>query len=126
MYTKAFIHSILYSVGLFLLHFGINSVLNPISWKFLILIHGIMFIMTFGGYCLLLATKTFDKNKIGFAFLAVSTLKLLLSASIILILVRGLGYPKGVAIHFSAVYFFYVLFLAFKTFKMLNSLESEN
>ena len=61
-----------------------------------------------------------DNNKLGFAFLAVSTIKLLVSASLILILVKGFGKPKAIGINFAAVYFLYIIFLSIFTLRLLN------
>jgi hypothetical protein len=84
------------------------------------LVHTILFALTFGGCALLIATSTFDPNKLGFAFLAVSTIKLLVSASLILILVKGFDKPKAIGIHFAAVYFLYIIFLSVFTLRLLS------
>lgn len=120
MYKKAFFQILLISVALTLIHVGINSFFKGVSYFDVITIHLILFGLTFGGCALLIATSTYDPNKIGFAFLAVSTIKLLISASMMLIMVKGLGKPKVIAVHFSAIYFFYIAYLSFYTFQLLG------
>ena len=120
MYLKAFIQTLIISSAFFLFHLGISQALGNIGLQSLIIIHSVLFSLTYGGYCLLLAIKKFDENKLGFAFLAVSTIKLLIAASLILVLVKVLAKPTSVAIHFAGMYFFYVLYLAYQTFKLLN------
>ena len=120
MYLKALIQTFIISVAFLLFHFGIAQLLGAISWYSLFFIHGVLFLLTFGGFCLLLAIKKFDENKLGFAFLAVSTIKLLIAASLILVLVKIMEKPTSISIHFAGMYFFYILFLAFQTFKLLN------
>ena len=120
MYLKALSQTLITSVVFFLFHIGLSKLLGEPSLKFLAFIHGVLFILTFGGYCLLLAIKKFDENKLGFTFLAVSTIKLLIAVSLILVLIKVMNSPKSVAIHFAGMYFFYVLYLAVQTFKLLE------
>jgi len=124
MYLKALLQTFLFSLALLLIHYGVSQLVGNPNLDELFIIHGVLFLLTFGGFCLLLAIKKFDENKLGFTFLAVSTIKLLVAASFILILVKVQHKPKEVAIHFAGMYFFYVLFLAFKTFKLLNQKSS--
>lgn len=125
MYKRAFFQTLVLAASLFLIHLGIALILNQPSLLQLGFIHGVLSVLTFGGLALLLAIHNFDENKLGFAFLAVSTIKLLIAASIVLVLVKIMNKPKSIAIHFAGMYFPYVLFLAFQTFKLLNK-KKEN
>ena len=120
MYLKAFIQSFLLSMGLFLVNLGLAQLLGKPSWDQLLLVHSILFALTFGGFSLLLLVNQVDPNKIGFTFLAVSTIKLFVSLSIILVLVKVLNRPSEIALHFAGMYFLYLVFLAFKTYILLN------
>ena len=120
MYKKIFFQTLFISISFILIHAGINSFSNIISLQDIILVHTILFALTFGGCALLIATSTFDPNKLGFAFLAVSTIKLLVSASLILILVKGFDKPKAIGVHFAAVYFLYIIFLSVFTLRLLS------
>jgi len=120
MFKKAFTETLIVSLILFAIHFGINYLLQSITNSDVILTHVILFCLTLGGYLLLLLMKKVDETKIGFTFLAVSTIKMLISLSIILILFKGFGRPKIIGVHFAGMYFFYVVFLAIKTFAMVN------
>lgn len=121
MYLKALSQSAIISAIFFCLHIGLSILIGNPTTGDLILIHSVLFSLTFGGYSALLAIDKFDHNKIGFTFLAISTFKLLVSASLILIMVKVFKKPNGIAIHYAGIYFFYVLFLAFQTFKLVNS-----
>lgn len=121
MYRRAFLQTLLLSASLFLIHFGISYFLSNPSLGQLAFIHGALGILAFGGFALLLAIYKFDKNKLGFAFLAVSTIKLLLAASLMLILIKVMNQPNSLVIHFAGMYFLYVMFLAFQMYKLLNS-----
>lgn len=120
MYKKSFFQTFLFFIVVFLLHLGINSLLNQISITDIVLVHVVLFGLTFGGACLLIATSIYDPNKIGFAFLAVSTLKMLVSATLILVMIKLFDKPKPIGIHYAAVYFGYVLFLSYNTLKLLH------
>ncbi len=120
MYAKALLQTFLFSAIVLAIHFGLSMILEKPSLEILLLIHGVLFLLTFGGFALLLAINKFDANKLGFAFLALSTIKLLIAASLILILVKVWDKPKDIAIHFAGMYFVYILFLALQTFKLLN------
>ena len=120
MYLKALSQSAIISAIFFFLHIGLSTLIGSPTTADLVLIHAVLFSLTFGGYCALLAIDKFDHNKVGFTFLAISTLKLLVSASLILIMVRVFEKPNAIAIHYAGIYFFYVLFLAFQTFRLVN------
>ena len=62
-----------------------------------------------------------DANKVGFTFLAVSTIKLLVSVSVILILFKVFDRPKSIGVHFAGAYFIYIGFLSYKTFALINT-----
>lgn len=120
MYLKALFKTLLFSVAILVVHFGISLLINQPDLNSLLLIHLVLFCLTYGGFCLLLAINKFDPNKLGFVFLAVSTLKLLVSVSLILIMVKVWKNPNVTAIHFAGMYFIYVIFLSFHTFRLLN------
>lgn len=120
MFKTAFPQTFIVSIALFAAHFGLNYLLESISNADVILIHSILFLLTLGGYLLILMMKKVDETKIGFTFLAVSTIKLLVAVSLILILFKGFGRPKSIGVHFAGAYFLYIIFLSIKTFLMLN------
>lgn len=121
MYLKALSQSAIISALLFCLHIGLSVLIGNPTISDLVLIHSILFALTFGGYAALLAIDKFDPNKVGFTFLAISTFKLLVSASLILIMVKIFEKPQAIALHYAGIYFFYVLFLAFQTFRLVNA-----
>ena len=121
MIKKPLIQTIIVFVILLICHLGLNHLLNSISVSDVLTIHIILFALTLGGLLLLQLVKKHDENKIGLTFLAISTIKLLISVSIILVLLKVAGRPKEIAIHFSGAYFLYIIFLSIKTFSMLNS-----
>lgn len=90
------------------------------------LIHVIMFFLTLGGYLLLLVMQKLDPIKVGFTFLAVSTIKLLISASVILLLYKGLGKPKVIGIHYAGAYFLYIALLSYQVFSLINQNPTNN
>jgi hypothetical protein len=120
MFKIAFPQTFVVSLILFVVHFGLNYFLKSISNADVVLIHVILFLLTLGGYLLILMMKKVDETKIGFTFLAVSTIKLLVAVSLILILFKGFGRPKSIGVHFAGAYFLYIIFLSIKTFLMLN------
>ena len=94
MFQLAFKPTLIFSIIIFVIHFLLNYVSSSLLYSDVILIHIIMFFLTVGGYLLLLMMQKLDPIKIGFTFLAISTIKLLVSASIILFLYKGLGKQK--------------------------------
>lgn len=120
MYKKIFFQILLVSISFILIHAGINSLANTISLSDIVLVHSILFALTYGGCAILIATSTYDHNKLGFAFLGISSIKLLISASLILIMVKGLGKPKAIGIHYATVYFLYIVFLSVFTLRLLS------
>ncbi|MDB4089030.1 hypothetical protein N9544_05325 [Flavobacteriales bacterium] len=100
--------------------------MKSISNVDVIIIHCIMFGMTLGGYLLLLKIQEVDPVKTGFTFLALSTIKLLISASIILFLFKGLGKPKAIGIHYAGAYFLYISFLAYQVLILINGKSINN
>lgn len=120
MFIKAFKPTIIFSIIFFVIHFALNYFLKSITTIDVMIIHSIMFSLTLGGYLLLLMIQKVDPVKIGFTFLALSTIKLLISVSLILLLYKVLGKPKAIGVHYAGAYFFYIAFLAFQVFGMIN------
>ncbi len=120
MYLKALYKTLFFSVVILGVHFGLSFLIKELSLDSLLFIHGVLFLLTYGGFCMLLAIHKYDPNKLGFVFLAISTLKLLVSISLILVMVQVWESPNVIAIHFAGMYFIYVIFLSIHTFKLLN------
>ncbi len=126
MFQLAFKPTLIFSIIIFVIHFLLNYVSSSLLYSDVILIHIIMFFLTVGGYLLLLMMQKLDPIKIGFTFLAISTIKLLVSASIILFLYKGLGKPKAIGVHYAGAYFLYIAFLSYQVFSIINQKPTNN
>lgn len=126
MFQLAFKPIFIFSISMCAIHLLLNYLIPSILLGDVVLIHVIMFFLTLGGYLLLLVMQKLDPIKIGFTFLAVSTIKLLISASIILLLYKGLGKPKIIGIHYAGAYFLYIAFLSYQVFSLINQNPTHN
>ena len=120
MFLKALQPTLIFSAIAMILHVGLNYLLKSLVTTDIVLIHVILFALTLGGYLLILMMENIDANKVGFTFLAVSTIKLLVSVSVILIMFKMFNKPKSIGVHFAGAYFIYIGFLSFKTFALIN------
>lgn len=124
---KALKPTLVFSLVFALLHLLFHYIFpSQLVLTDIVLIHVIMFLLTFGGFYLLLVMYKIDPVKAGFTFLAISTIKLLVSASVILILFKGLGKPKIIGVHYAFAYFFYIAFLSFQVFRLINGKYAKN
>lgn len=121
MFLKALKPTLIFSAIVMIIHVGINYLLKSLETTDIVLIHVILFALTLGGYLLILMMESIDSNKVGFTFLAISTIKLLISVSVILILFKMFDKPKSIGVHFAGAYFIYIGFLSFKTFTLINT-----
>lgn len=126
MFQSAFKPTFIFSISVCAIHLLLNYLVPSISWSDVVLIHVIMFFLTLGGYLLLLVMQKLDPIKVGFTFLAVSTIKLLISASVILLLYKGLGKPKVIGIHYAGAYFLYIALLSYQVFSLINQNPTHN
>ena len=121
MIVKALKPTLIFSAIVMIIHLGVNFLMKSLDVSDIVLIHIILFALTLGGYLLILMMEKIDANKVGFTFLAVSTIKLLVSVSVILILFKVFDRPKSIGVHFAGAYFIYIGFLSYKTFALINT-----
>lgn len=119
-----YIQALKKNLSLFLLlvgvHFLISYFLGVPSPKAILAMQFALVFLTFGGHSLILFVNEMDANKLGFTFLAVSTLKMLAAATVVLITVRVLEKPSYLALHFVGFYLVYLFFLAFQVYTLLK------
>lgn len=119
---KQLLTFILLSLAMFGLHTGINLTLpNPLLFISLIAIHTtLLIIFTLGIYVLNLINEI-DHEKVGITFLGLSTIKMLIALSFILVQIKVFKKPNTVAYHFLIIYFIDLVFISLVTLKILQN-----
>ena len=118
---KQLLTFLLLSLGLFGLHFGINFAFpTPLLITDLIAIHAILLTVFILGIYVLNLINEIDKEKVGMTFLGLSTVKMLIALSFILIQIKVFKKPNAVVYHFLVIYFIDLVYISLVTLKLLQ------
>lgn len=119
---KQLITFLLISIAMYGIHTGINLLLpSPLSIVSLISIHTTLLIVFSLGIYVLNLINDIDHEKVGITFLGLSTVKMLIALSFILVQIKVLKKPNAVAFHFLIIYFIDLVFISLVTLKILQN-----
>ncbi|HRW21615.1 MAG TPA: hypothetical protein PLO05_03445 [Bacteroidales bacterium] len=114
-----------FGIIIFLIHYLLSKALTILhSEQLMFDVHIFMFLLTAGGIIASLYLLKKRSQFVGFAFVGVSVLKMLLSTIFLYPIIKGeLDNPKVYVVQFIIIYFVY---LAYEVLYIINLLKSSN